>query len=530
MKAKQGRTERKLFLFFLFPIFLWANPCRYLIIANEDFVPFLLPLKEWKTKKGVKAEIFPISYGLSRDSIKRIVLSVRPEYLLLVGDKEYIPPGDSFYPFGQLLLSDNFYGDLEGDYQMEIPVGRFPCRNVEECRTMVRKVLAYERFPFRRDTSWYKSGSLVFMWDPGGRPANPIYTAEFPYDAEMMGRRYSKIDTIFNDTLFGHQTYDDAEDIIFALNEGRGMLLYRGHAGGNWGYPFTIEPEDEKLRNGAKLPIIISGSCYTIFKGINPVGERWLKAKSENDSLKGAVVFFGTQLSGQFGYWRGRFVRTLLKKVFADETLVLGKAFLLAKDSILAKPVSDSNEYFYKEWSLLGDPELNLWTKVPKPLLVSTKFLDKKFVVSVRDSIELKPIRDALVCLTAFSSPDFYKYGYTDARGEIKFSIDSIGEREIIVTVTAPNYFPYETSLLAQTIPNPSRGEVVILYSLPQNGKVSLRVYDVTGRLVGELEEGIRERGSYRTIWNGKNFPLGIYFLRLTTPNFFYTQKAVLAR
>jgi flagellar hook assembly protein FlgD len=34
---------------------------------------------------------------------------------------------------------------------------------------------------------------------------------------------------------------------------------------------------------------------------------------------------------------------------------------------------------------------------------------------------------------------------------------------------------------------------------------VSLRVYDVVGRLVRNLEQGARDRGEYRVLWNARN-------------------------
>ncbi|MEO0115942.1 MAG: C25 family cysteine peptidase [candidate division WOR-3 bacterium] len=518
----------KIVLFFLFSLAFSDSLYQYLIITNEKFVPALELLKEWKTKKGMRAKIIAVPSGYPRDSIKEIVRRIRPEYLLLVGDKNYLPPGDSFYPFSQLLLGDNFYGDLEGDYRAEIPVGRFPCSTPGECSTMVRKVLIYERFPPRDDTLWYKRGALVFMWDYGGRPNNPIYSAEFPYDDSLMRLRYSQIDTIFNDTLFGHSGYDDAEDIISALNRGIGILLYRGHAEGNWVYPFTVEPEDEKLANGSKLPIIISGSCYTIFKGENPVGERWLKVKGKDDSLKGAVAFFGTQLGGLFGRWRGRFVRTFLKAIFAEDSLILGKAFLRAKDSLASKPVSDSNEIFYREWSLLGDPALSIWTKVPKTLLVSYQDLpNNEFLVRVRDGRTGRPLPGALVCLTAQRDSSFYHTGYTNSGGVIKFSLNANSSLGILVTVTFPNYLPYESPFYS-ICGNLFQDETTVTYLLPKKGFVLLRVYDINGRLVKKLEEGVKEAGFYELRLRRENLAKGIYFVSLSTPYFSEVKKVII--
>lgn len=502
------------------------NATRYLIITTKEFIDAVQPLKEWKTKKGVRAEVVKILSGTSRDSIKQIVKSVKPEYVLLVGDKTLIPPGDNLTAWNDLLLSDNFYGDIRADYRAEIPVGRFPCQNPTECSTMVKKTLAHQRYPLREDTLWYKKASLIFMWDPGGRPTNPIYTAEFPYDDSMMRLRYSMIDTIFNDTLFGHKGNCGVEDIIRVLNTGSSLVLYRGHAGGGWQYPFSIDPEDERLKNSSKLPVIISGSCFTIFKEPMPVGERWLRAKDDSkfsSGLKGAVAFLGTQLSGPYGRWRGKFVRTFLKAVLVEDNFILGKAFLRAKDSIATSyPNSDSNQYFYQEWSLLGDPELNLWTAVPKPMLVTYKFIDKgrKFTVQVKDSITNQPISNALVCIMS-RSLDFYDYGYTNHDGRIKFHINRPIRDEISITVTAGNYVPFEKAgsgdwILASI--NSQRPDFKTHASI-------FKVYDAQGRLKANSQSSLTVNQIL-----SNSFPPGIYFLYSKTAHFTKINKIVITK
>jgi len=52
--------------------------------------------------------------------------------------------------------------------------------------------------------------------------------------------------------------------------------------------------------------------------------------------------------------------------------------------------------------------------------------------------------------------------------------------------------------------PNPAAGTVFIAYELPSESHVKLRVYDVSGRLVRELEDTRRGAGSYVAVWDGR--------------------------
>jgi len=53
--------------------------------------------------------------------------------------------------------------------------------------------------------------------------------------------------------------------------------------------------------------------------------------------------------------------------------------------------------------------------------------------------------------------------------------------------------------------PNPFNPNATIEYSLVEKGRVRLAIYDVTGRLVRTLVNGVRSAGDQRVIWDGKN-------------------------
>jgi hypothetical protein len=75
---------------------------------------------------------------------------------------------------------------------------------------------------------------------------------------------------------------------------------------------------------------------------------------------------------------------------------------------------------------------------------------------------------------------------------------------------------------LLENSPNPFVGGTRISYRLAAAGPVLLRIYDVAGRLVREIDEGEREAGGHSFEWDGRDaeghrVASGVYFLSLDT-------------
>jgi hypothetical protein len=79
-------------------------------------------------------------------------------------------------------------------------------------------------------------------------------------------------------------------------------------------------------------------------------------------------------------------------------------------------------------------------------------------------------------------------------------------------------------------LPNPAQGRTEVRFLLPRAAKVSLEVYDLAGRRVQSLAQGLREAGSYSQTWDGRNSPAGVYFVRLSAGGESLTQRLVLLR
>jgi hypothetical protein len=81
---------------------------------------------------------------------------------------------------------------------------------------------------------------------------------------------------------------------------------------------------------------------------------------------------------------------------------------------------------------------------------------------------------------------------------------------------------PLVTGLTLRAAPNPSTGSTKIQYALPAAGPVSIRMFDLSGRLVRVLVHASQIAGAHEIIWNGaddsgRRVPTGIYFVKLDT-------------
>lgn len=88
---------------------------------------------------------------------------------------------------------------------------------------------------------------------------------------------------------------------------------------------------------------------------------------------------------------------------------------------------------------------------------------------------------------------------------------------------------------LYQNVPNPFNPSTLIAYDVPEGGaRVTLGIYDVTGRLVREFVKNDTP-GRKRFVWDGRSnagdiATSGVYFYRLAAGSFVQTRKMVLIR
>jgi len=102
-------------------------------------------------------------------------------------------------------------------------------------------------------------------------------------------------------------------------------------------------------------------------------------------------------------------------------------------------------------------------------------------------------------------------------------------KRGATLVENADNEIPKNFELF-QNYPNPFNSSTVIKYSLAENSQVSLKVYDVNGRLVDEIILNNQEQGEHEFRWASKSLTSGVYLIKIQTKNWQKTIKAILLK
>ncbi len=83
---------------------------------------------------------------------------------------------------------------------------------------------------------------------------------------------------------------------------------------------------------------------------------------------------------------------------------------------------------------------------------------------------------------------------------------------------------------LSQNYPNPFNPSTIISYSIPKEGIVTLKVYDILGREIARLVNEEKAAGKYMVNFKGDDLSSGIYFYSLNTNGNVITKKMLLLK
>lgn len=84
---------------------------------------------------------------------------------------------------------------------------------------------------------------------------------------------------------------------------------------------------------------------------------------------------------------------------------------------------------------------------------------------------------------------------------------------------------------LKQNYPNPFNPETKIEFAIPNAAKVSLKVYDISGKLVQTLLDNVQlNAGNYSRNFVGNNLPSGVFIYRLETDIFVDSKRMILLK
>jgi len=551
---------------------------KYLIICDNSFVNALSSFIFWKKKKGVDVFLQTVNQPSPND-IKTIINNYYNqygiEYVLLIGDAAEIndPNGHIQTPHipiyygwpcqgGDYIRSDYWYATITPDDIADIALGRFSVWTPEQLTTVINKLFSYERYP--NNVNWYiQRNDLV------------------SHRADVSGYHACKRDSImpilqsakFNyfDDFGGSKTNSDVINHINNTGNQKGISLlnYRGHglitSWESWDYndEYFTNSEIYSLTNytdahNAWLPIVFEVCCCCGRAGFNLTtdttghSECWFRHKNGGGvAALGATRPSGTDCNHKFDteLYRVSF-GTPTSPIFTQK---LGWAVNDAKVNMAtAYGWGDIALDNVRMYHLMGDPELTIYNNwkgyisASHPTQISTG--SQNFLVRAFEGGN-RPLKDALVCL--YKENDVYDTKLTDINGEALFTIAPQRSGTLYITITKNNYGPYEGSCIVTYPPgggqskyntycnnlnhvsySPQNRTVTISYQLQEISSVKINIFDITGRMVFNINRNNQKAGDNKIFWNCYNehkqsINKGIYFIQLITPKYKSVKKLI---
>ena len=354
-----------------------------------------------------------------------------------------------------------------------------------------------------------KSVYLTYVFNPDGTQASfsPIF--------QVMG------DTMYSTTQRGMKTNIDGNIILTTGLPSMYIIDYKTGAG----LKKVLLPST----NGPAAPCV-SGNG-TIFVGTVFEGQRPVEMYDQNLTLIGSAITkapgfsrgFEVSKDGNTIYWAGYTTGKVYVYNRADEF----SSFTL-KDSIMIGAKVESFAWHPKTGYLWMSGGSNN-DKPSAPYTMGTwyayDFTQKKVVDSLKWNFvdPLKP--DERPRGLAFSND-----GNTAYIAQFGTSVGLVQK----LTKTGSDVKQLDELptgyQLSQNYPNPFNPTTNIKFSIPEQGFVSLKVYNTLGQEVAALLNEYKSAGTYQVDFNASNLSSGIYVYTLTSGNYRISKKMLLMK
>ena len=286
------------------------------IVTPPEMRPAADTLAEWKRDRGIPTNVFNVNDGPgggpdTAEEINAFIsdrydsCQVRPSYVLLFGDAEYIPTFYRPYPGNPDPPRDPIPTDwpytqspLTPGLGWEFAVGRLPI-DPPQADTVVGKLIAYEQnppgnfaftngaavasqfdccriddtetdviedYPDGTDHGWF----IGTVEDVRSRLQGESYTVERIYEETIKGaydgnttpKYYRNGDNLPSDLQAPFPWDGDTAAVTSAWNSGRSLMIHLDHGGASgWSHPNFDTADANGLVNGGLLPFVLSFNC-----------------------------------------------------------------------------------------------------------------------------------------------------------------------------------------------------------------------------------------------------------------------------
>jgi len=124
-----------------------------------------------------------------------------------------------------------------------------------------------------------------------------------------------------------------------------------------------------------------------------------------------------------------------------------------------------------------------------------------------------------------FRDKDLLSGSYTYRLKQMDYDGSFAYSDDVEIDIEQPSVF-----YLGQNYPNPFNPSTNIKYSIPADGIVTLKVYDILGKEVSTLVNEFQQAGTFDVIFEGSNLASGVYYYQLTTGELNATKKLMLTK
>jgi parallel beta-helix repeat protein len=127
------------------------------------------------------------------------------------------------------------------------------------------------------------------------------------------------------------------------------------------------------------------------------------------------------------------------------------------------------------------------------------------------------------ILMVSLDGSDFNEIPYT---GDLKIKSCSVIDWEMNKIQAEITVIPDQFSL-KPAYPNPFNPATTINYAIPYDAYVVIKAFDVRGKEVAELVNGMIEEGIHEVVWDASKLSSGMYFVRMTSGDFKAVRKII---
>jgi len=452
-------------------------------------------IKDFYEKENIQ---WVLLAGDAEDDLIPIREVYNPDVVVVGGESEYSSWDDNYKP------TDFYYADLTGSWDdnnnsvwgesaeyngeideiswvPEVYVGRLPADNPYELSVMINKSLKYEEDPYPGD--WMNKMLLAGAISSTSPPEDEARLTEYIWENyvidEMNFTHLAKTTSSFTPSIpLYPNTLNvlNATSFVTEFNSGYSTVIIAGHADPTQitdnTVPYSYYSNADALSSiNVDMPsLFYADACTTSSydQGDYSIGERLI-----TNADSGAIGYIGgLRVNWYFDYDENleklnrANAKLFWKEFFAEKKFQQGRALY---DSKLTYMNSDyfrrGDASMVQEWqrknmltyNLLGDPELDVYTKVPVEVpnyFTGNIYEGQCISFQVKDNLN-RIVPRARINLRTLSGR--YRTVYADIEGFIDFRLPAEANENYSVIITGhnviPSYFNF-TTLPDVDIPN----------------------------------------------------------------------------